>query len=109
DFYTNFTRKMFLTTAGVLTMAGGASCDGTTWNNASDRNLKTAFASISPAQVLQNLLSLPVQSWQYKSDSAGSRHIGPVAQDFHRGNTRATLPEAATLDLWRRISMQHSP
>ncbi len=83
DFYTNFTRKMFLTTAGVLTMAGGASCDGTTWNNASDRNLKTAFASISPAQVLQNLLSLPVQSWQYKSDSAGSRHIGPVAQDFH--------------------------
>ena len=64
-------------------MAGGASCDGTTWNNASDRNLKTAFASISPAQVLQNLLSLPVQSWQYKSDSAGSRHIGPVAQDFH--------------------------
>ncbi|HLQ50801.1 MAG TPA: tail fiber domain-containing protein, partial [Terriglobales bacterium] len=83
DFYTNFTQRMFLTQAGVLQMAGGALCNGTTWINASDRNLKTAFASISPAQVLQNLLSLPVQSWQYKSDSAGSRHIGPVAQDFH--------------------------
>src|SRR5262249_13907438 len=34
-------------------------------------------------QVLDRLLSVPVQSWQYKSDAGGIRHIGPVAQDFY--------------------------
>jgi uncharacterized coiled-coil protein SlyX len=31
---------------------------------------------------LQSLLDIPVQSWQYKIETPGIRHIGPMAQDF---------------------------
>ena len=34
-------------------------------------------------QVLAKLSELPVSTWEYKADSAGVRHLGPMAQDFH--------------------------
>ena len=48
----------------------------------SDRNLKTDFAAINPADVLARLAALPVQSWRYTNELARVRHIGPMAQDF---------------------------
>ena len=48
----------------------------------SDRNIKTDFAAIDPAEVLARLASLPVQSWRYTNELAQVRHIGPMAQDF---------------------------
>ena len=33
--------------------------------------------------MLRKLTRLPVRSWSYKAEP-GVRHIGPVAQDFHR-------------------------
>jgi trimeric autotransporter adhesin len=62
-------------------MVGNAHCDGTTWINASDRNLKTGFAPIEPRTVLERVAALPIQQWSYK-DSAHVTHLGPVAQDF---------------------------
>lgn len=50
------------------------------WTDVSDRNAKMNFA---PVSVLDALLALPVQSWQYKLDDANVRHIGPTAQDFY--------------------------
>jgi len=48
----------------------------------SDRNRKEAFAPVDPRAVLDKVAALPVQTWRYKSQDAGVRHIGPIAQDF---------------------------
>jgi hypothetical protein len=63
-------------------MVVNARCDGTTWINASDRNLKQDFAPVDPLELLAKVTSMPVQSWSYKS-SPQEKHVGPVAQDFH--------------------------
>jgi hypothetical protein len=49
----------------------------------SDRAAKEAFASVSPAEILERVVSLPVQTWHFKQDSSEARHIGPMAQDFY--------------------------
>jgi len=49
----------------------------------SDRNAKDAFDTINPQAVLARVSALPITEWQYKTDTEGSRHIGPMAQDFH--------------------------
>jgi len=48
----------------------------------SDRNAKENFAPIEPRVLLDRLASLPIQAWNYKSQSESVRHIGPTAQDF---------------------------
>ncbi|MFO1310823.1 MAG: tail fiber domain-containing protein [Burkholderiales bacterium] len=48
----------------------------------SDRNAKTAFAPVDTDAVLGAVLQLPIESWTYRSDARGARHIGPTAQDF---------------------------
>ena len=53
-----------------------------TFNNCSDRNVKQDFAPVSPSEILEKVTRLPVSEWSYKEDAA-TRHIGPVAQDFH--------------------------
>lgn len=49
----------------------------------SDRNVKDAFDPINPQAVLARVSALPITEWQYKADTERSRHIGPMAQDFH--------------------------
>jgi hypothetical protein len=63
-------------------MVVNARCDGTTWINASDRNLKQDFEPVDPLELLAKVTSMPVQSWSYKSHPQ-EKHVGPVAQDFH--------------------------
>jgi hypothetical protein len=72
--------------AYLLVVGGSASpayCNGTTWQNGSDRNIKNDFSEISPLTVLAKVSALPITEWQYKLEAAGTRHIGPMAQDFH--------------------------
>ncbi len=59
-----------------------ATCNGTTWVNASDRALKDHFEPIDPLDVLERVSQLPLSRWVYK-DSPAETHIGPVAQDFY--------------------------
>ena len=33
--------------------------------------------------MLAKLADLPVSRWSYKKDKAKTRHMGPMAQDFH--------------------------
>jgi hypothetical protein len=33
--------------------------------------------------MLAKVAALPMTQWNYKTDQAGVRHIGPMAQDFH--------------------------
>src|SRR3712207_3158409 len=63
--------------AGVTLPAGGGS-----WNNLSDRNMKANFAAVNPREILRGVLSLPISTWNYKTQDAAVRHIGPTAQDF---------------------------
>jgi hypothetical protein len=53
-----------------------------TFNNSSDRNAKQDFASVNASEILEKVTQLPITKWSYKED-ASTRHIGPVAQDFH--------------------------
>jgi Chaperone of endosialidase len=61
----------------------------------SDRNAKTDFAAIDAKQLLDKLSALPIESWRYKTETSGVRHIGPMAQDFHAafhvGETAKTI------------------
>lgn len=49
----------------------------------SDRNSKEQFTPLNPKSVLAKVAALPITEWKYKDESADTRHIGPVAQDFH--------------------------
>ena len=52
------------------------------FNTTSDRNAKQDFAEVDGREVLAKVVALPIQTWKFKQDS-GTRHIGPMAQDFH--------------------------
>ena len=92
DFYTSAFLRMRIRNDGNvgiansnptnLLMVQNARCDGSSWINSSDRNLKQDFAPVNPQEVLAQVAALPVQSWSYKAQPS-QKHLGPVAQDFH--------------------------
>lgn len=65
-------------TAGVEIAAGGSG-----WSAVSDRSRKDNFLSLDGEEVLFRLRSVPVSTWNYRSQERTIRHAGPVAQDFH--------------------------
>jgi hypothetical protein len=64
-------------TTGVTLASGGGA-----WTTVSDRNAKENFAPVDPQEVLEKVAALPLSSWNYKSQDASIRHVGPMAQDF---------------------------
>lgn len=64
--------------AGVEIAPGGGS-----WSSISDVNRKENFEALDGEYVLTRLRSVPVMTWNYKSQGAEIRHAGPTAQDFH--------------------------
>lgn len=54
-----------------------------TLSQSSDRNVKTDFSPVNPHEVLDKVAALQVQSWRYKAETSGTRHLGPVSQDFY--------------------------
>jgi hypothetical protein len=82
-------QNVFISNVGIgnsnptnLLMVVNARCDGSSWINASDRNLKQDFAAVDARAVLEKVAVLPVQTWSYKAQPE-QKHLGPVAQDFH--------------------------
>lgn len=66
-----------LTSAGNLTIAGALTQN-------SDKNNKIAIHPIDSDEILSKVLALPISSWTYTQDAeSGTRHIGPMAQDFY--------------------------
>jgi hypothetical protein len=53
------------------------------WASLSDRAAKTRVRPLDDADVLAKVAALPVESWQYRSEDARVRHVGPMAQDFY--------------------------
>ena len=73
--YTNAT-----TTTGVSLNAGGSS-----WNVISDATRKEGFLSVDGEDILARIRGLPVSTWRYIDEQDRAvRHIGPMAQDWHR-------------------------
>ena len=66
---------------GNLVIAGSLTANGVVYP--SSRTLKDDFRAVDGREVLARLAAMPVSEWHYKSDPASSRHIGPVAEDFH--------------------------
>jgi len=53
-----------------------------TFVSASDRNAKENITPVDPGLVLDKVVAMPISHWNYKQDPE-SRHLGPMAQDFH--------------------------
>lgn len=65
-------------TAGVHVLSGD-----TAWSSISDRNAKKNFSPVGTETILEKLVAMPVQQWNYKWEPDGAvPHIGPMAQDF---------------------------
>ena len=55
---------------------------GGSWTSVSDRNAKENFKPVNATEVLEKVAALPLSNWNYKSQDANIRHLGPMAQDF---------------------------
>ncbi|HET7462424.1 MAG TPA: tail fiber domain-containing protein [Longimicrobium sp.] len=64
--------------SGVEVAAGGGS-----WSSISDRNRKENFLAVDGEDLLARLRSVPVSTWNYKTQDRSIRHLGPMAQDLY--------------------------
>ncbi len=81
----------------VLTGTNG-NVSAVTFTTTSDRDVKEKFTGIDPQEVLARVARLPISEWSFKLDTA-TRHIGPMAQDFHAAfNVGADDKHIATVD-----------
>jgi len=53
-----------------------------TWVTLSDRNMKENLEPVDGLVVLEQLVELPISTWNYVSQDTKVRHMGPMAQDF---------------------------
>jgi hypothetical protein len=77
------TIAMTASPAGAHMKVGLATCDGTNWVNASDKNAKENFQKVDGEELLEKISDLEITKWNYKGDK-DAEHIGPTAQDFKR-------------------------
>ena len=81
-----------------LHVVGNIYATGTITPN-SDRNLKTDFAPVDTAAVLEKVTSLPIHQWRFQAEDAAVKHVGPMAQDFRAAFGLGEVPTAiATVD-----------
>jgi hypothetical protein len=68
----------------LLMMRNGARLtNGGVWTNGSDRNAKDHFAPVDSRQVLERVVAMPIQTWNYRTEKETTRRMGPTAQDFY--------------------------
>jgi hypothetical protein len=72
----------FFTSANDSTGVSVAPGSGS-WSSVSDRNAKENFTALNSIAILQRVAQLPLSTWNYKTQDAAIRHIGPMAQDFY--------------------------
>jgi len=65
----------------VLENNGNMEIAGTLTEN-SNRHAKKDFEPVNPQATLDKVTTLPLSKWTYKDDELGTRHFGPMAQDF---------------------------
>ena len=85
-FVVRATNGIFMFTGGDTqhTYTGAVLAPGATaWTVGSDRASKDNLRDVDPQAVLAKVLGLPIATWNWKSQDAAIRHMGPMAQDFH--------------------------
>jgi hypothetical protein len=50
----------------------------------SDRDAKSNLVAVDGQQTLAKVIQLPLSEWSYQKDKEQTRHLGPMAQDFHK-------------------------
>jgi hypothetical protein len=65
--------------SGVRLAPGGGA-----WQVLSDRAAKANITPVDGQEILRELASIPIDTFNYKSQDAAIHHIGPMAQDFAR-------------------------
>jgi hypothetical protein len=66
---------------GTLIFPGGASCNGTTWADASTREAKKNIEPLSVDVALQTLGGLDPVTFEYKDATTPDGHVGFIAED----------------------------
>jgi hypothetical protein len=61
----------------VFVPAGGGA-----WATLSDENVKDNFQSVDSLFILEQVVQMPITTWNYETQDPSIRHIGPTAQDF---------------------------
>jgi len=69
------------TTEFVLSRNGDLTIKGTL-TQGSSRTLKENFTPVDGEKMLEEVLNLPLLSWNYKERAPDDRHVGPMAEDF---------------------------
>ena len=65
-------------TSGAYILSGGGS-----WNGFSARAYKENFTPVDSLLLLQRLADIEISTWNYITQDAAIRHIGPMADDFN--------------------------
>lgn len=50
----------------------------------SSRTVKNNIEPVSSSALLEQLAELPIYTWSYANDNKGTKHVGPMAEDFHQ-------------------------
>ena len=74
--------RFFSGGADRVVVGANGTLSATAINQTSDRNAKQDFKRVDARSVLAKVAALPISEWQFKTDAEGSRHVGPMAQDF---------------------------
>jgi hypothetical protein len=77
---TNNPQGAALNVNGTIVASGTVTANGVLLT--SDRNAKENLAALDSQTVLAKVAALPLTEWNYKNEAAGTRHVGPMAQDF---------------------------
>ncbi len=65
-----------LDASGNITLAGMLT-------TGSSRTLKENLVAVDGSQTLSQIAALPIYRWNYLTDPAGVKHLGPIAEDFY--------------------------
>ena len=77
--YTLYTTSTNESPSGVYLASGDAA-----WNSISDKTKKENYKSVDKQEILEQLVAMSIEKWNYKSQDESIKHIGPYAQDFNK-------------------------
>ena len=77
--YNLYTTKSSEVASGAYMNAGDSA-----WSSISDKTKKENYKTVNKQEILEKLIAMPIEEWNYKSQDKSIRHIGPYAQDFNK-------------------------